>query len=621
MVESKSLSLKNILQNGDGDDLINLQDFNGHLDETEGEASTSHMTEGYCVECEDQPAEIHCETCEDSYCSVCFQSQHRKGKRAKHATRLLVPTTVTKNISSQVSQTNGHSSSKKEEDAEEMDTDSSDDELEASYQHASVPTLPSVSNTATTKHAQSPASFVERAKYIPIRLTLTERKMLRLLEAALSVSEYTDKVDIMLWGKSRTKRIVAQVKEICSIISGLLVAADYSQGQELFQSRDFAKNASFYQRIFEIGRRHKIMNPEKMRTTYLKLMYMLQDSLDPEIAEMLEFSTFTPIKTVYTTLDELNCLPLLEEETLATATQEILSAGRSRREVQFSIRAKERAIERLSTKYARLSGADEELVKTCIYSLGDNNAFLRVNRDPCLKLIEWLKKFFHPTTAVEGRNLSIRAGKNGARLTHGHERQYAYCLQSLTLWSQILENMFELWSLAESDLLSDKIFYRMKDTGQGLNRVQAAPKTSRKMHEILHKAQSSVGYWVGSSVIHMGDHNVPNSHFFLDKYSQIYRICLPVCNVLDQIPKMMENPSIRRYIESEFGSDGQLYVDILGDFFRHAFDGSGADNFFDAGSCIDGRLTSAWDWCSKLEKKKYFPIFQLASFNSFDGDW
>lgn len=31
--------------------------------------------------------------------------------------------------------------------------------------------------------------------------------------------------------------------------------------------------------------------------------------------------------------------------------------------------------------------------------------------------------------------------------------------------------------------------------------------------------------------------------------------------------------------------------------------GSGADNFFDAGSCIDGRLTSAWQWCSKLEKK------------------
>jgi len=32
--------------------------------------------------------------------------------------------------------------------------------------------------------------FVERSKYIPMRLTLGERKYLRLLEAALNVSEY-----------------------------------------------------------------------------------------------------------------------------------------------------------------------------------------------------------------------------------------------------------------------------------------------------------------------------------------------------------------------------------------------------------------------------------------------
>ena len=32
--------------------------------------------------------------------------------------------------------------------------------------------------------------FVERSKFIPMRLTLAERKYLRLLEAALNVSEY-----------------------------------------------------------------------------------------------------------------------------------------------------------------------------------------------------------------------------------------------------------------------------------------------------------------------------------------------------------------------------------------------------------------------------------------------
>ena len=48
---------------------------------------------------------------------------------------------------------------------------------------------------------------------------------------------------------------------------------------------------------------------------------------------------------------------------------------------------------------------------------------------------------------------------------------------------------------------------------------------------------------------------------------------------------------------------------------------SGADNSFDAGSCIDGRLTSAWNWCSKIEKKGYYPLFMLAGFNGFDGDF
>ena len=59
----------------------------------------------------------------------------------------------------------------------------------------------------------------------------------------------------------------------------------------------------------------------------------------------------------------------------------------------------------------------------------------------------------------------------------------------------------------------------------------------------------------------------------------------------------------------------------LADFFRFAFDGSGAENFFDAGSCIDGRLTSAWNWCSLLSKKRFYPIFLLTGFASFDGQF
>jgi len=181
--------------------------------------------------------------------------------------------------------------------------------------------------------------------------------------------------------------------------------------------------------------------------------------------------------------------------------------------------------------------------------------------------------------------------------------------------------MFRLWHLAEQDLLSISIRYRLQNTGQGLNRVQSAPKTLRMMHGILGKAQKSVGSWVGSSVIHMGDHNVPNSFMFLDKYTQVYRILLPIVNTLGQIPRVLEIPKLKEYIIREFGSEQALYVEILSDFFKHGFDGSGADNFFDAGSCIDGRLTSAWNWCSQIEKKRYHPVFLLCGFAGFDGAW
>lgn len=66
---------------------------------------------------------------------------------------------------------------------------------------------------------------------------------------------------------------------------------------------------------------------------------------------------------------------------------------------------------------------------------------------------------------------------------------------SVTIISDNPLDMFRLWTLAEQDLLSEDVPYRLRDTGQGLNRVQHCPKTSRLMHSILHQAQKSVGSW------------------------------------------------------------------------------------------------------------------------------
>lgn len=255
--------------------------------------------------------------------------------------------------------------------------------------------------------------------------------------------------------------------------------------------------------------------------------------------DLLNFTCVQPIKTVHVILEECEALDLLREDLIAVATKEIYSEGRSRREIQKDIKSKERAIETLSSKYQR-KGLSQETVRQCLYSIGDNHAFLRVNRDPCDRMIQYLKTYFQPTEAKNSKDsLAIRSGRNGARLSHDHSKQYAYVLQSLTLWREILHggcfvhpeiavheikksgllDMFHLWSLAEQDLLSENVPYRLRDTGQGLNRVQAAPKTSRMMHAILNRAQRSVGSWVGSSVIHMGDHNVPNALMFIGMFA------------------------------------------------------------------------------------------------------
>jgi hypothetical protein len=160
------------------------------------------------------------------------------------------------------------------------------------------------------------------------------------------------------------------------------------------------------------------------------------------VRDLLNFSCVKPIKTVHAVLEKHGALNLLRDDLISVATQEIYSEARSRREIQREIKAKERAIEMLASKYAR-EGLSQEQVRQCIYSVGDNHAFLRVNRDPCERMIGYLKHYFHPTQTGKDDlgSLAIRSGRGGARLSHDHAKQYAYVLQSLTLWREILHGM------------------------------------------------------------------------------------------------------------------------------------------------------------------------------------
>ena len=310
-----------------------------------------------------------------------------------------------------------------------------------------------------------PVIVLERSKYIPIRLSMAERKMLRLIDASMHCCDYTNVIDVPF--KSKMKRMHSMFKGITAILTGTVLACDYEAGQKLSNEKGatFSDFENFYQQLFEITRRHKIMNPEKMRTEYGKFIYFLQDAIAH--ADELELRVVRPVETVYKFLEERHGLELLKDPLIVIATSEVLATkGKSRTQIDTEIRKKERAVSQLKQKYKSTSLSTDD-IHMCLYSICDNDSFLNSNRVPIDEIIGYLKTFFKPNEIEEGFSLSIVSGENGSRLSHSHERQYYFALQSLTLWRDIIHEMFYLWHMAEEDLLSEAVGYELKDTGQG----------------------------------------------------------------------------------------------------------------------------------------------------------
>lgn len=480
-----------------------------------------------------------------------------------------------------------------------------------------------------------------QARFVPLRPTPEERSLLQILGGALYVSEYTDQVDVYHAG-NKARRMALQIQQVCAIVAGLVVANNFDVAKKPLMERGFAENRHFFRAVFEIGRRYKILNPEKFRGNYGKLIHMLQDSVKEEVARAVEFECVAPVRTVAMMVQEKGQqgVLLLRDPLLRVATREIYTGSKSRSEVAAEVAEKNAALAELKRKYAEkqpegqqmrkragdlaelLRGRQQEStlltegnVETIVSSISDHFAFQRFNREPCQRMIDYLKTYFNPNTEKEW-SLEIFRGRSGSCLTHSHRTQYTFVLQSMLLWREIMGNMFALWQMTEEDLLDPSGRYRLCDTGQGLNRMQSAPRVSKMMHHILHKVQSEVGSWVGLSVVHLGDRDVPNALVFIDKYTQVPRILGPIVQTLDKLQEVYDSsPAMKKYFDAEFGGVEVLRMAILQDFFRHGFDGSGDDG----GSCVDGRLTSCWNWCSKIEKKKYFPAFLVTGFNGFDG--
>ena len=281
-------------------------------------------------------------------------------------------------------------------------------------------------------------NLVELASVCPLRLSATERHLLSVLEQAMSVSEYTDVVDCVSRRGSnvKTRRILDGILEVCHIATGLasasgqerqlatlccaeteqllrpavfpkltqkkkkkkstisskfkkgrkqkVTAAPPSEGGSC-AAREPADNEAFYQTLFEVGRRNKILNPASMRTTYGKLMYLLQDAQNPSVAKSLGFSLHKEIMLVKPFLEERGGLDLLHDARLECAVQFISDRDADtgeklpREQVQAIVAGKHKVTGDLVQAYAKDSITEDD-VKRVIESLADAIAYIESNK-------------------------------------------------------------------------------------------------------------------------------------------------------------------------------------------------------------------------------------------------
>lgn len=380
-------------------------------------------------------------------CGLCFQWQHRSGRRAQHKPTPLPGKEMFRETAEGTTQ---HFMK-----LQEQSRANRDDLSTAEGNHLATAGEGEESRKSTDEKMPGGllrSRLLSSAKYIPVRVSPEERVYLRLLEGALEVSEYTDKVDVVRgwsWGNSKLETMREEMGDLLQQLLGLAVAGNYKQGVQLIAQNDMQENAAFFRKVLEIGRRFKITNPDKMRCSYGKLIYMLQDA-----PAAIDFSLQADIRTVYSVLEDKGGLDLLEDPDTPVAIDAVsnLSAygeeAPSRAGLQARTRAKAEAVERLTAKYAtkQLTAAE---IEECLASLSDFNSFIDANRRPVDDMLILLDTFFDRDKPEGPFSLEISAGLRGSKLSHSHATQYTFVLQTLALWQKTTDNMFRLWILAE----------------------------------------------------------------------------------------------------------------------------------------------------------------------------
>ncbi|KAG8343222.1 putative Protein of unknown function (DUF2009) [Trypanosoma vivax] len=444
-----------------------------------------------------------------------------------------------------------------------------------------------------------------------LRLSDRERQELQLLVAALNVSEYTDDVDDIRRRSFREDRMSRAIRDLFDTVLGLYIAsgsmpreakAGFPEGK-IYTSATLDILSS----LFEVLRRHKRLNPFSNRSEFGKLTMLLQDLQRPAIRRHLNYSHdfITPVQTVGDELRRLRAEGLLEDADL----KEFLNA---------SGKSKADFFQRMLARYGNTGNVSD--IERCIRSIDDVYQFVESNVKPLQWMREIIETDFVPLESGSKYSLSIQSGMHGSVLNHDHATQCKYVLESLLLWEIVQQNIFNFWQDSEDDMLKNNGEYLFTNTGQGYHRMCRADKSYSRMTQCVKEAEKRMRGWVGIKVIHVGDRDVPNPLVFIDKYTVIPRIVRPIMDTVLALERIFSDesaevyPGLRNFLRSKYNTYKELRMTILSDFFRHGFDGSGDDG----GNCIDGRLTSAWNWCHQLEKKPFYDAFVLTGFNGFD---